>query len=301
LAARDELALALSHDGGVSWETSGIVAADYSRVRDLPEYIRASYPYLYERRPGEVWITTMFGDVRMKLDPANLHAGEIPLPPLVVLFGDSTTARRPDEVKSVYADRLKKNLVAAGIDHTVANRGVPANDTNHAMARFERDVLAFNPSLVVIQFGLNDSAVDVWRVPPATTPRVSQTDYIANLESMIRQLKEEDIPVILMTPNRMYWSPLLLERYDQAPYDGSNPESFNELHIDNYANAMRELAARENVPLIDINQAYLDSGDPRQFLLERCMQHPNDAGHKLVADLLAPVVINLLQAAAARL
>ncbi|MBE35154.1 MAG: hypothetical protein CMI16_06325 [Opitutaceae bacterium] len=300
LAARDELALALSRDGGVTWETHGIVAADYSRVRDLPEYIRASYPYLYERRPGEVWITTMFGDVRIKLDPKNLHEGEIPLPPLVIMFGDSTTARRPDEVKSVYADRLKKHLIAAGIDHTVANRGVPANDTSHAMARFDGDVLAFNPSLVVIQFGLNDAAVDVWREPPATAPRVSQADYIANLESIINRLKERGIPVILMTPNRMYWSPLLLERYDTAPYDGSNPESFNQLHIDNYAAAMRDLAAREDVPLIDVNQAYLDSGDPRQFLLTRCMQHPNDAGHKLVADLLAPVVINLLQAGSAK-
>lgn len=294
-AARDELALALSHDGGVTWETQGIVAADYTRVRELPEHIRASYPYLYERRPGELWITTMYGDVRMKLDPANLHAGEIPLPPLVVLFGDSTTARRPAEVKSVYADRLKVSLIEAGIDHTVANRGVGGHNTDHAMARFESDVLTLNPKLVVIQFGLNDAAVDVGNKPPATEPRVSQADYIANLESMITRLKERDIPVIMMTPNRMYWSPLLLGLYDHLPYDGTNPESFNELHIDNYAAAMRELAARENVPLIDINQAYLDSGNSRQFLLERCMQHPNDAGHKLVADLLAPVVIDLLK------
>ena len=297
LSARDELALALSHDGGVTWDSEVIIAADYSRVRELPEFIRASYPHLYERRPGEIWITTMLGDVRLKIDPAKLHEGEIPLPPLVVLFGDSTTARRPDEVKSVYADRLKTRLVEAGIDHTVANRGVPANDTSLAMARFETDVLALNPDLVVIQFGLNDAAVDVWREPPATEPRVSQTDYIANLQSMVTRLKERNIAVILMTPNRMYWSPLLLERYDHAPYEGSNPESFNELHIDDYAAGVRELAAENNVPLVDINQAYLDSGDPRQFLLERCMQHPNDAGHKLVADLLAPVVITQLKSA----
>lgn len=295
LAARDELALALSRDDGVTWETHGVVAADYSRVRELPEYIRASYPYLYERGPGELWITTMYGDVRMKFDPSKLHSGEIPLPPLIVLFGDSTTARRPDEVKSVYADRLKTRLVESGIDHTVANRGVPANDTSHAMARFESDVLSLNPSLVVIQFGLNDAAVDVWRDPAPSGPRVSKKDYIANLQSMVRRLKKGGIPVILMTPNRMYWSPILLERYSKPPYDPNNPESFNELHLDGYAAAMRELAASEDVPLIDINQAYLDSGDPSQFLLKRCMQHPNDAGHKLVADMLTPVVVNLLQ------
>jgi lysophospholipase L1-like esterase len=291
LTARDELALSLSSDGGATWEPPVIVAADYSRVRDLPEYVRASYPYLYERRPGELWITTMYGDVRMRLHPANLSCGEIPFPPLVVLFGDSTTARRPAEVESVYGDRLKPLLAAAGINHTVANRGVPGDNTAHALARFERDVSALNPDLVVMQFGLNDAAVDVWRDPPAKAPRVALADYIANLSSMIRRLKERGVSVVLMTPNRMYWSPLLLERYDRPPYDGANPEIFNQLHLDSYAAAMRDLAARENVPLVDINQTYVDSGNPAQFLLKRCMQHPNDTGHELVAKLLAPVVI----------
>ncbi|MCC6415574.1 MAG: exo-alpha-sialidase [Opitutaceae bacterium] len=292
---RDELALAFSRDDGRTWSQPVIVAADYSRVRALPEHIRASYPYLYEHRPGELWITTMYGDVRIKLDPAKLSNDEIPLPPLIVLFGDSTTARRPAEVQSVYGDRLKPLLVAAGIDHTIANRGVPGNDTSHAIARFDCDVLALHPDLVVIQFGLNDAAVDVWRDPPASQPRVARADYVANLESMIRRLKERNIAIILMTPNRMYWSPLLLERYDRPPYDGANPESFNQLHLDNYAAAVRALAVRENLPLIDINQTYLDSGNPAQFLLKRCMQHPNDAGHQLVADLLAPVMIEQLR------
>lgn len=293
--SRDELALALSRDGGRTWEPRVIVAADYDRVRELPEYIRASYPYLYERRPHELWITTMYGDVRMKLDPRQLNQGSIPLPPTVVLFGDSTTARRPAEVKSVYAVRLQEELIAAGLNHVVANRGIPANNTGHAISRFESDVLSLKPALVVIQFGLNDAAVNVNDDPPATGPRVSRKIYLANLRHMIEALRERKIPVILMTPNRMYWSPLLQSLYDKPPYDAQDPESFNRLHLDGYAAGVRELATEQNVPLVDINQAYLDSGNPRQFLLERCMQHPNDVGHKLVADLLAPVVIEILK------
>ncbi|MEZ5414695.1 MAG: exo-alpha-sialidase [Opitutaceae bacterium] len=291
---RDELALALSSDDGRMWSEPVIVAADYSRVRALPDYIRASYPYLYERRPGECWITTMYGDVRIKLDPAQLTAGTIPLPPLVVLFGDSTTARRPAEVRKVYAQHLQARLIQARLDHTVANRGVPANTTTDALARFESDVLALNPELVVIQFGLNDAAVDVWRDPPATGPRVPVDRYSANLRHMVETLQARGCAVVLMTPNRMYWSPLLLERYAKPPYDPAAPETFN-ARIEAYADAMRALAIERRVPLIDINQAYLDSGDPRQFLLQRCMQHPSDRGHALVADLLAPVVIDLLR------
>lgn len=297
--SRDELSLMLSHDDGASWAAPVVIAADYNRVRDLPDYIRASYPYLYERRPGELWITTMYGDVRIKLDPAQLKAGVVPLPSMVVLFGDSTTARRPAEVKTVYAQRLQQKLIAAGLNHVVANRGIPANNTDHAMARFESDVLALNPVLVVIQFGLNDAAVDVWKDPPPDGPRVPKERYISNLRFMVQALRARGINVILMTSNRMYWSPLLLERYSKPPYDPNDPESFNRLHLDGFVAAVRALAVEEGIPLVDINQAYLDSGNPRQFLLTRCMQHPSDAGHELVADLLTPVVIEQLKIRAA--
>jgi lysophospholipase L1-like esterase len=151
-----------------------------------------------------------------------------------------------------------------------------------------------NPALVVIQFGLNDAAVNVWQDPPATEPRVPRDRYIANLRYMIRTLQERGTPVILMTANRMYWSPIILERYSKPPYDPNDPESFNHLYLDGYAAAVRTLAKEEQVPLVDINQAYLDSGNPHQFLLKRCMQHPSDRGHELVADLLTPVVIEQL-------
>jgi len=293
--SRDELALALSSDDGATWSHPVVVAADYDRVRELPDYIRAAYPYLYERRPGEWWITAMYGDVRLKLCRKDLNRGTIPLPPLIVLFGDSTTARRRAEVKSVYADRLQVKLIDAGVNLVVANRGVPAHNTDHGIARFDSDVLALHPRLVVIQFGLNDAAVDVWQDPPATQPRVALTKYVANLRHMIRRLKERGTPVVLMTPNRMYWSPILVEKYNRPPYDAANPESFNETFLADYVAAVRTLAADEGLPLVDINQAYIDSGRPRQFLLPRCQQHPNDLGHQLVADLLAPVVIGLLK------
>mgnify|MGYP001143691941 CR=1 FL=1 len=37
---------------------------------------RVSYPYLYERKPGELWITTMQGGLRMKVNAADLDSGD---------------------------------------------------------------------------------------------------------------------------------------------------------------------------------------------------------------------------------
>ena len=39
--------------------------------------------------------------------------------------------------------------------------------------------------MIVIQFGINDAAVDVWKKPPATEPRVPLNEYLDNLRTMI--------------------------------------------------------------------------------------------------------------------
>ena len=54
--------------------------------------------------------------------------------------------------------------------------------------RLARDVLADHPRAVVIQFGINDAAVDVWKRPPATTPRVPLAEYEQNLRWIITRL-----------------------------------------------------------------------------------------------------------------
>lgn len=85
-------------------------------------------------------------------------------PYTIVAFGDSTTAPRGNLV--VYSTLLQSELFAQGQPIRVVNSGVGGNTTEVARDRFERDVLAYQPDLVVVQFGINDSAVDVWKKPP---------------------------------------------------------------------------------------------------------------------------------------
>jgi hypothetical protein len=67
------LSIAFSSDESVTWSAPKVVAANYGPGG------RVSYPYLYERRPGELWITTMQGGLRMRINAADLDAGEIPI------------------------------------------------------------------------------------------------------------------------------------------------------------------------------------------------------------------------------
>lgn len=82
--SREELSLAFSSDECATWSKPMVVAASYdpgeSPGKKAPPWVhQVAYPYLFERKPGELWITTMYGGVRMKINVADLPQGEIPI------------------------------------------------------------------------------------------------------------------------------------------------------------------------------------------------------------------------------
>jgi lysophospholipase L1-like esterase len=290
-SSREELSLAFSSDECATWSPPQVVAANYGAGG------RVSYPYVYERKPGELWITTMQGGLRMKIDVADLGRGEIPVytPPVVpppqpggiVMFGDSTTAERPGAVEKVYADRVREALQGTSATLSVFNAGVPSNTTKNARDRFAKDVLAHTPRVVVIQFGINDAAVDVWRKPPATESRVSLTEYEQNLRWMITALREQQIKPVLMTTNPARWTSKLRDLYGKPPYRPEEVDGFDTPVLARYNEVVRRLAAELAVPLVDVHDAFT-AKNADKLLLDG--MHPNDAGHQLIAGLLLPIL-----------
>ena len=205
----------------------------------------------------------------------------------IVLFGASSTALRAGT--KTYSEHLQQMFHDQKIFIEVINAGVPGNTTALALQRFQKDVLNHNPSLVVIQFGINDSAVDVWKDPPIEKPRVELPVFLTDMESMIDRIQNQNGEVILMSPQRMSWSKKTRELYGKPPYVLDDEEGFNVI-LDTYVAGLRELAVRKNVRFIDINAAYSmhpsDFGEPYSELLNKDGMHPNDKGHKLVFDLL---------------
>lgn len=68
---REQLSFALSHDDGKSWTAPVIVAQDPTERGDTGPEHRVSYPYVFEHKPGELWVTTGQGKLRMKLHEAD--------------------------------------------------------------------------------------------------------------------------------------------------------------------------------------------------------------------------------------
>ena len=116
------------------------------------------------------------------------------------------------------ADRVREALQGTGSTLSVHNAGVGSNTTKNARDRFARDVLAHKPRVVVIQFGLNDAAVDVWKEPPATASRVPLAEYEQNLRWMIATLREQNVKPVLMTTNPTRWTSKLRDLYGKPPY-----------------------------------------------------------------------------------
>jgi lysophospholipase L1-like esterase len=301
--SRAELSLAFSEDEARTWSKPVVIAANYSPGG------RVSYPYLYERKPGELWITAMQGGLRMRINIADLGSGEIPVfspppdpepkPGGVILLGDSTTAFRPGAVQKVYSVRVEEALQAIGSSLSIHNAGIGGNTTRDARKRFERDVLRRRPRVIVMQFGINDSAVDVWKSPPATGPRVPLPEYLDNLRAMVNAARQQNAGVILMTTNPLRWTPRLKDMYGKLPYDPGSDDGFDAPSLAAYNEALRGLAKELEVALVDVRAAYPAFAAKRKLAVDALLldgMHPNDAGHELVAELLVPAIRDAVRA-----
>lgn len=204
----------------------------------------------------------------------------------LVVFGDSVTAPRAS-VK-VYADVLSEELLFKGEKVGVLNAGVPGNTTAQALKRLETDVLQKRPDTVVMLFGINDSALDVWKNPPATAARVPLAEYRANLKSCVASTKASGARVVLMTSNPLFWTETTRRLYGKPPYNPEDPDGFN-LLLRDYAAVLRDLALEEKVALVDLFELFKSVPGAAPGKMGRLIpdgMHPNSEGHFLIAEAL---------------
>lgn len=225
--------------------------------------------------------------------PINLTAGgrlfEFESPLKIVAFGNSTTAFR-STITGVYSQRIPEYFKDKDLPVQIFNEGVGGSHTGrlednslhkvkHALDRFEDAILSKDPDIVIISFGINDSWADSEN--PEATSRISLNDYRNNLHFMISKLKNKNVKVILMTPNGL----------------GKNREPWRHERLEKYAIAVREIAKKENQPLIDqwkIFNEYVmfENNEKDDFLLDGV--HPNDRWHEILAKTISELILDIL-------
>ena len=227
------------------------------------------------------------------LHPLGTFSQETPAarPLTIVALGDSTTA--PRGKLKIYAECLKEDLPKQGLKVDIINAGIGGQSTADAAKRFEKDVSSKHPDIVIIQFGLNDSTINVWKNPPDTKSRVSQGQYVTQLEQWVETLRKQNIQVILMTPNPMRWTPQLIKLYGKPPYLPKDPDGLNVTLIP-YVQDVRDLAKKHKLPLVDVYAAFQKHGKLPGKSVDGLLldgMHPNDEGQRMIADMLIETIV----------
>ena len=197
----------------------------------------------------------------------------------IVALGDSITkgVRPGVKAEETFAARLEAALRAEGVAASVANVGIGGERTDQALNRLAKDVLAQKPALVTIMYGTNDSYVDQGK----NASRITVDEYRANLGRLVAELRAAGVTPVLMTEPR--WG-----KAAKLNGVGEHPN----VRLEKYVGACRAVAASQRVPLVDHfahwTAAEAKGTDLGTWTTDQC--HPNPAGHRVLADLMLPVV-----------
>jgi lysophospholipase L1-like esterase len=198
----------------------------------------------------------------------------------VIFFGDSITqAAVKDDGYIVKIQELATNEKLADKFEFVGE-GIGGNKVYDLYLRLENDVLSKNPNIVVIYIGVND----VWHKRTyGTGTDADKFDHFYT--ALIKKLQEKNIKVVLATPAAI----------------GEKTDFSNELDgdLNKYSSIIRDLAKKNNLPLVDLRQGFLDynkkfnTENKESGILTSDRVHLNARGNQFVAEEMWKVIKSL--------
>lgn len=176
----------------------------------------------------------------------------------IVAFGDSITAGYAARwgFPSFWKEMLQKKYPLARIE--MINSGVSGDTTMDGVARLDWSVLSYEPDLVTINFGINDCVL-----------RLGLEEFEMNFVEMVRRIRAGPGSEILLLSSQ----PLETPPYDRMVLD--------------YYEAIERVAREMDVGFVDVYGAWMDrikAGTPLSSLILPGLDHPNEAGHRIIAE-----------------
>lgn len=176
----------------------------------------------------------------------------------IVAHGDSITAgfavRRG--FPSFWREMLQIKYPDARIE--LINSGISGDTTIDGLARLDWSVLSYEPDLVSINFGINDCVMGL-----------GLDEFELNLVQMVRRIRAGPGSEILLLSSQ----PLETPPYDRLVQD--------------YYQAVRRVASEMDVGFVDVYGAWMErvrQGTPLSSLIIPGLDHPNEAGYKIIAE-----------------
>lgn len=180
----------------------------------------------------------------------------------VACLGDSITrgASIKKPKKNSYPANLAKML---GKDYEVRNFGVDGstalegNEYSYNQSKEFKDLLLYQPDLVIIKLGTNDAKDYLWK---------SDSDFIQSMRNIIDQL------------NQLHSNPIIYLCYPAKVYGKNYFEVNDNIVKNNIIPAIDSLAKEYNLTTIDLYS--VTDNMPENF---RDKIHPNEVGYKTIA------------------
>lgn len=176
----------------------------------------------------------------------------------IVCFGDSITAgyavRRG--FPSFLLESLRQRFPDSKIE--MINSGISGDTSQDGLGRLDWAVLSYEPDLVTINFGINDCVLGL-----------SLEEFEMNLVEMVRRIRAGPNSEILLLSSQPLESP----PYDQRVLD--------------YYQTVERVAKEMNVGFVDVYGAWMKrvrAGMPLDSLILPGLDHPNEAGYKIIAE-----------------
>jgi len=176
----------------------------------------------------------------------------------IVAFGDSITAgyavRRgfPSFWKQMLAEKYPEAVVE------MINSGISGDTSMDGLARLDWAALSYEPDLITINFGINDCVLGL-----------GLEEFEMNFVEMVRRIRSGPNSEVLLLSSQ----PLETPPYDRLVQD--------------YYQAVERVAKEMDVGFVDVCGAWMRAvraGTPLGSLILPGLDHPNEAGYRIIAD-----------------
>lgn len=211
---------------------------------------------------------------------------------VVIGFGDSITAGAYLQEEETYLYKLGQEL---GL--RIVNAGVPGNTSSQGIARMQEEVISKKPDICIIAFGMNDHVAKA-----RNEAKVPLELFVANLSQIGNEVERVGGVPILCTIQPIIEGDEQGYYYSRHPRDWYTVPDGAQARIQQYNEAIRNLAAQKQIILADVAQRWQRARDEGANLhdLLRTVEnsgiadgvHPTEQGMELYAECVAEAIKN---------
>ena len=201
---------------------------------------------------------------------------------IVVMLGDSTTLCSRNKSGSKLTDYIQAYLTRAqSLPVTVINSGKGSDTAKGGYARLQEAVLAHDPDVVTVSFGLNDIIL------------FSPNEYRLWLEKIIHDLRQKTRAKIILVTSTPFNN---THHVCGKQFDAKG--GLDKYMDENICAQTRTLARKYDLPICDLHSYFTDKFKQDPTLIDVYILpdgvHLTDEGNKAAAEYLTPMLAALI-------